>query len=269
MILSDLFSYILTAMFLYMTILHTQFKKKVPKLKRRLFISLMLFCFSLHAEPLKLALTTIPSVLEHGKADAPYNQLINAVLKQIELDVQADFIPSARANFLLDEEKIDCIFPIIPTQTRRLPTNRSVPINGIRAYLFSVPPNKFTTLTQLEDKVVAHLRGYIFGDLIKTNKTIFFFPVSSPHAALGVLKKGRAVAYLDYIPDLKFVLPSSEFAQLSYDVNSPVISTNDVMECRITPSAEVFLTEVNKSIKEFRANGKLKHFLGDYYVPLL
>jgi ABC-type amino acid transport substrate-binding protein len=233
-------------------------------------ISLLFFiAFNVNAQQVKLALTTIPHVLEHDVSDAPYNKLVSEILAKTKHNIYTEFMPSARANLLLNQQKLDCIFPIIPTQTRSIKTKQSVPINGIRAYVFNINNEPFTKLSQLNNKIVVYLRGYMFGDLIAENKTIKFFPVSSQNAALGMLKKNRAEAYIDYIPDLKFALSPTEFSSLNYDENAPVIVTDDVMECRSTAEVLMFLEELNQIIETLRQSGRLKKILGRYYVPIL
>ena len=230
-------------------------------------IVLFVFCvFDAKAKEIKLALTHIPKVLEFGNDNAPYNRFLKAFFEHSNLQPTLEFMPSSRANKLLNEKRIDCIFPIIPTNSRTISTQFSDPINGIRAHIFSLGPAVYTSLQQLRGKQVVYLRGYIFGDVIATEKSIGFFPVTSQQAALGMLKKQRADAYIDYVPDIRFVFNQADLKLLKYDPTAPVIKDFDRLECLNSPQGLEFLNSINRFLVVQKQQGHMTKLLGKYYV---
>ena len=215
---------------------------------------------------IKLALTHIPQVMEYNKPNAPYTRLINTIREQSKLEFESIYLPSSRANKLLNEQKLDCIFPILPTDNRDIPTAFSVPVNGIRAHIFSVKDKPYLGLDELTGLSVVYLRGYLFGDLIKHNTQINFFPVNSQAAAFSMLKKNRANAYLDYIPDIKYALNKKQIAELSFSEDNPVLSSFDRLECFDDEKTQAFLKVFDQQIMLLRKTGELKNILGKYYV---
>ena len=230
------------------------------------FLLAQCFVSVVFATEIRLVLTHIPRVMEYGKPDAPYNRLIRELDRTLPIDFSVEFMPSSRANKLLNAKQIDCLFPIIPLDDRATKTVLSAPVNGISAYLFSTHTEIYTDLSQLKGKMVVYLRGYLFGGLINEHPEIRFFAVSSQKAALGMLEKNRAVAYLDYIPDIRYVFTKRQMAKLKYDASSPIIRDFDRFECLDSPKSNEFLLRLNTSIKHLRETGELEKILGSYYV---
>lgn len=219
-------------------------------------------------EPVVVALTHIPKVLEYGRASNPYNRLVEILQAEIILPVRYDFMPSERGNRLLEKGKVDCIFPIIPANYKRAEkTSFSAPINGISLNLFALD-RKYKGLAELDGEIVVHLRGYLFANAKDEFPNIKFFPAASHDNAINMLKNGRASAYLDYMPDVKFSVPKEQMAQLQYDEENPVLKANDSFECKDTGPPKAFLSQVERVIRTLRAENKLKDVLGSYYVPV-
>mgnify|MGYP005989379361 CR=1 FL=1 len=236
---------------------------------------LILFCtclqtfsvFALQANKINLGLIVIPGVLEYKKPEAPYSQLFIQLSKALTVPFDVHYMPSARANKLLNSKKLDCIFPIIPSTRRAVATLLSQPVNGIRAYIFTNHRNVYSKINQLAGKRVVYLRGYVFGDLIERETKINFFPVTNQQAALNILFKQRADAYLEYIPDIKFALSASDFKKLYFDEPNPVIASNDYFECLDHPDSSKFINNLNEIMSQYRKDGKMKTILNNYFVP--
>lgn len=230
---------------------------------------LLLLCTPIKAkEPVVVALTHIPKVLEFGRANNPYNRLVEVLQAEITIPVSYDFMPSERGNRLLAVGKVDCIFPIIPANYKRAEkTSFSKPINGISLNLFALD-RKYKGLAELDGQIVVHLRGYLFANAKDKFPNIKFFPAASHGNAINMLKNGRASAYLDYMPDVKFSVSAEQMAQLRYDKENPVLQANDSFECKDTGAPKAFLKQVERIIKNLRSEDKLKKVLGSYYVPV-
>jgi ABC-type amino acid transport substrate-binding protein len=230
------------------------------------FVTLVFATGMTVAKELHVALTRIPKVLEFQAKDAPYNRFMSAFTAYSNVQFSQQFMPSSRANKLLREKKIDCIFPIIPPNSRHISTLLSNPINGIDAHIFTLGPRKYSTLKQLEGAHVAYLRGYLFGGIMDSHPLIGFLPVTTQNAALGMLKKKRVDAYIDYLPDIRFVFSKADFELLKYDAQSPVIQESDRMECLSSKEGKALIEELNTFVRFQRSQGTLPQLLGDYFV---
>lgn len=216
---------------------------------------------------LRLSLTHIENVMDVEDEQAPYNRLLRALSHQFDLQFDAEFYPSGRSNFLLDTGKIDCIFPIAMGVYRgEIETRFLEPVNRVSVHLFSFGDVTYTSLEQVRRKTVVYPQGYLFSDLIKDNPfEADFTPVISAHSGVEMLKKGRADAYLDYLPDLLFLLSDEELQGINYSVAHPVISTFDGFECRIEPVKRELLDSLNNAILTLKESGKLRELLGRYF----
>ena len=225
-------------------------------------------CYSMANNPAKVSLTHIPKVLDYDTPNAPYNKLIKKIKQQLTLDVDFQYMPSERGTRLLSQGKIDCIFPIIPGDyPRQEKTQFSAAVNGISLHLFALD-NIYTTLPELNQKVVVHLRGYLFANYVYNFPEVTFFPTANQLNALKMLKSGRASAYLDYIPDVRFSLPQSAFKQLKFDLNKPVLKSSDRFECKASGKPLQFLQHAEAVIGKLKKSGELKELLGAYYAPI-
>lgn len=226
-------------------------------------------CASVFAasQPVIVALTHIPKVLDHKAPSAPYNRFIERIKQDLSLDVDFRYMTSERGTGLLASAKIDCIFPIIPGDyPRKEKTQFSGPINGIALYVFS--ENKaYQNLDELKHQMVVHLRGYLFANYINQFPDITFFPVSNQLNALDMLKNKRAAAYLDYYPDVKFSLPEWDFSRLKFDSTSPLLTNSDRFECKSRGAPLKFLQHVDKVVAELHKKDEMKQVLGAYYAP--
>ncbi|NVK25830.1 MAG: transporter substrate-binding domain-containing protein [Gammaproteobacteria bacterium] len=241
---------------------------RVCLLRNILTIILLLQLPQALAKQVKIALTHIPKVMEYDTPDAPYTKLINVLRSEFGLEFEPIFLPSARANKLLNDKKIDCIFPIIPTSSRFVDTLFSSPVNGIRAHFFSKDGKQYKSIEELAGKTVVYLRGYLFADLIANNRQVSFLPVNSQQAAFMILAKQRADVYLEYIPDIRYTLSSEQMATLSYSKKHPIIKNNDRLECLTSERGKAFLKDFNDKIQILRASGELRKILGDYFVDI-
>lgn len=234
------------------------------------YLTLLLFVsFTVKGKvPVVIALTHIPQVLEFENEQAPYNKLIKAIEQKISVPTRYEFMPSERGNRLLAKGKIDCIFPIIPADYERSEkTAFSTPINGISLNLFALN-QRYKGFDELEGKIVVHLRGYLFANARKKYPSIKFFPASNQENALNMLKNGRASAYLDYLPDVRFSIPKEQMQLLQYDKENPVLKANDSFECKDSGHAKDFLKQLEKAVELLDTQGQLKTILADYYVPV-
>jgi ABC-type amino acid transport substrate-binding protein len=223
----------------------------------------------LHAEPLvdevKIGLAQLPGVLSFEEDNAPYNKLLKTLINSLPFKVTVDYYPTARLNLLLNTSKLDCIFPIAKGEyVRPIPTINSQPINTISMHLFTLTPPALVKLEQIDGKILTYPRGYLFSNLL-LNSNAMKMPVSSPSSAIGAMEKGRADAYLNYLPDLKFMLSSKEFGRLIFDKNKSLRTVSDVFECIDNSKNNTAISLINSELVKLKESGELKRILGTYY----
>ncbi|WP_338293161.1 transporter substrate-binding domain-containing protein [Planctobacterium marinum] len=216
---------------------------------------------------MKLSLTHIEGVMDVADEQAPYNRLLSVLTEQFGLQFDAQFYPSGRSNFLLDHGKIDCIFPIAKGVYRgEIETRFLEPVNRVSVHLFSYGDTTYTSLEQVRRKTVVYPQGYLFSNLINDNPfEADFTPVLTPHSGMEMLKKGRADAYLDYLPDLRFSLTAEELEGINYSSGNAIFSTFDGFECRIEPHKTAALEALNSAILSLKQSQQLQSILGNYY----
>lgn len=220
------------------------------------------------SEPhLDVALTTIEHVLEQDNEQAPYNRLIKHIKLKNSV-VKYRYMTSTRALRMLEQGKLDCVFPVIQDEHfAKQNLLFSQAINGVSLHLFSLTKS-YNNLAELNHKIVVHLRSYLFELEAKAYPEVHFYPVDNRQQMLTMLQQGRADAYLDYLPDLKFSLQQSDMQRLQYEPSSPVLAASDRFVCSNERAAKQFLAEVNTVLVELSRTGQLQQILGNYYQPL-
>ena len=208
----------------------------------------------------------LPKVLDSKLKSSPYNRLMAKLLARIDLPYSTQFVSSGRANALMHQGRLDCIFPVVPGGYQRsVPTILSDTTNNVSVHLFSAKPPGFTSLKEMEDKVIVYSRGMYFGDLFRKNKNIKFLAVDSEDIAIKLLFKNRADAYLAYYPDIKLSLDKEQYRQLVFDAMQPVAVSEDKLECADNAKNKAFIDKFNKELDKMKASGELKLILGDYF----
>lgn len=218
-------------------------------------------------QTLTLALTHIENVMDVENDQAPYNRLLAALMEQFDIEFNLGFYPSGRSNFLLDTGKVDCIFPIALGGYRgEVATRFLEPVNRVSVHLFSYGDITYTSLEQVRRKTVVYPQGYLFNNLIEDNPfEADFTPVLTAHSAVNMIKLGRAEAYLDYLPDLRFTLTEEEQEGLNYSPENPIFSTHDSFECSIEKDTGEAIDVLNSAIVSLKESGQLQLILGKYY----
>ena len=238
-------------------------------------VFLLLFAFissnCLAKDSFSIALIEIPGVLEFDNSDTPYGRLVKKIFRRGNIKTEFYYVPSSRAYKMLGEDKVSCIFPVVPNlNTQQIDRSIiSAPINAIGAYLFTLNSSKMPLkLESLENKIIVYRRGYLFGSILSYYPNVKFIPVASQQAAIGMLKKQRADALLDYLPDLKFVFSSETLNTLRYDLKLPVLYNSDRVQCVKNSNNIALINDVNSTIAHLRSNGELEKILGSYYLPI-
>lgn len=213
-----------------------------------------------------VGLSRIPGVLDE-KPSSPYNKLLNVISDKADIEFDGSFFPSIRSNHFFENRQIDCIYPIVKGDYHRpIKTIFSDRFNIVTSHFFTLQSPAISSLKDASQKIVAYQRGYLFATLVLDgNNNITFTPVDNTMAALQLLKTGKADAYLEYMPDLKFNLNKEGFEKLVTDINNPIQTIEEVMECANTEDNREILRAFNSVLADLKASGELKAILGDYY----
>lgn len=216
---------------------------------------------------IRIAVSRISGVTDKDDESAPYNRLLGALIEHTKFNIQRDYYPTARSNLLLEQQMVDCIFPIAEGAYRRdIQVIYSQSVNRVTTHLFSYGEQPFLHLSDVADEVVVYIRGYLFGELVKTQPyNVSFVPVDSHQSALQVLQSGRAKAYLEYMPDLRFALTASQIQPLRFAKAHPVQETFDIFECYASSQNAQFIKNLNQVLTRLKSTGQLQQLLGDYY----
>lgn len=222
--------------------------------------------FAIGQMSVSVGFSRVTGVLD-DQPDSPYNKLLNVLSKKAGIEFVGNFFPSVRSNYFLEKRQIDCIFPIVKGGYQRpIKTIFSAPFNVVTSHFFTLKLPAFTSLADASQKTVAYQRGYLFANLVVNDDyNISFVPVEDIEAAVTLLKTGKADSYLEYMPDLKFNLDDRDFEKLITDLNSPIQTIEDVMECTDTLKNRKILAAFDTALTELKASGELQVILGNYY----
>lgn len=238
------------------------------RLFKHLTVVLVTLSFTVFANnPVRVALTPIAQVLEQGDSSLPYSKLIEVMQQRLDVTTSYDYMQSDRAIRLFDAGKLDCVFPTMKFDSQQQPIEFSEPINGVALHLFSLGKT-YRSLSELEHKLVVHLRGYEFTREASQNPNVGFFSASEHKLAMEMLKNGRASAYLAYFPDIR-LLAADFNTQLQYQKTAPLYKSYDSFQCSNSQTSKYFLQQVNKLLRQLKSSGELKSMLGAYYEPVL
>lgn len=237
---------------------------------RRLFLALVFISTCVSAQdPLsvRLGLTIIHGVNDPGDQNAPYNRLLREIERVSGVDISSKFYSSSRVNHYLDNEVIDCIYPISKGAYRReIDTVYTDNFNTISSHFFTLSEPLLNSTDAAKGKTVVYIRGYLFANLVFNEELgIRFVPVESTETALALLRSKRADAYLEYMPDLRFTLSGDVFAEMKTDFAQPIQILDDVMECANTVENALVIDRFNAAITQLKTNGQLADILKNYY----
>lgn len=236
-----------------------------------LFVALFIATMTVKAtekqhQAIRLALMQVPGIMEYNAQDAPYNKLINHILKTSPVSISTQFLPYSRAEKRMRNNRIDCRFPVVwGKQKEDFPTLYSLTINQVSVYLFSYD-RAIGSLDEISGQTVIYLEDYDFGYWdIEDKEKVTFVPVVNQSNALKVLQSGRASALMDYYPDIKMSIPRATFAELKFAHDSPIKSFQDTIECTDTKRNRKFIAWINQQIETLKTSGRMHQLLGEHY----
>jgi ABC-type amino acid transport substrate-binding protein len=244
---------------------------KIPLKSRIAFVVLISFAsfqaqLATSAEPITIGYIDLPEVLDSSGKSAPYNELMARLLKRTGQPYNTLFIPSARSNYLLNQNRINCVFPVIPHFYKRsMPTLFSTATNKVTSHVFSISSPAVNSIKDLTGKMIAYRKGLIFGTLFDKFELVRFVPVDSESVALRLMRENRVDAYLAYYPDIKISMDENDRKQLFYSKEFPLTSSEDKLECTDNTLNKRFIEKFDAELNKMKASGELKQVLGSYY----
>ncbi|MCF2949766.1 transporter substrate-binding domain-containing protein [Paraglaciecola aquimarina] len=244
-------------------------------MNKRLFcftLYILFVCFTTHssavyaAKKIIIGYIDLPDVLDSSGKDAPYNEFMARILSRIENPYDTLFIPSARSNYLLQQKRIDCVFPVIPNFYQRSdPTIFSDTTNKVTSHVFTLKNDINDSLENLNGKMVAYRKGLIFGTLFDKYKYSRFVAVESEDLAIKLLQQKRVDGYLAYYPDITMSLSEKTLNLLHFDKEQPLTMSEDKLECVDTKNNRDFMEKFNQELHKMKLTGELQQILGRYY----
>ncbi len=218
------------------------------------------------AQVLKLGYIDLPEVFDSSGKGAPYNELMARLLKRIALPYDSRFIPSARSNAMMQQGRIDCVFPAIPHfYDRGIPTLLSEATNKVSSHIFSSESPAIKGIAEADEKIIAYRQGMNFGQLVNQYPNVDFVPVETQRNAMSLMYRRKVDGYLAYYPDIILSMSEMEFSRLHVSLDHPLSRSEDKLECSDTPNNRLFIQRFNQELQKMKTSGELRQVLGNYY----
>lgn len=238
---------------------------------RLIFTLLFLTCCYSHASKIPrndiyFAILETSGVLEADDPTRPYNKLMSRLIETAPFTIKTKYLSYEKAMVGLESQRVDCVFPVVRGKQRaHFETVYGESVNQIAVFLFSLE-GKFKSFQEVQKQTVLYYRGYDFGNWeLKDKHLVHLFAVENKRNVVKLLEKKRAIAYIDYLPDLKQSMSLADFSKLSYDPSYPLKHFEDTIECYQSEKNLEFINWFNDEIREMKATGELKTVLGNYY----
>ena len=238
---------------------------------RSIFILLLLIsCYSYAStapsNDIYLAILKTSGVLEPNDDTRPYNKLLSRLTETAPFTIKTQYLSYEKALVGLESKRIDCVFPVVRGKQREnFNTVYGEPVNKIAVYLFSLG-TVFGSFKEVQNETVLYYRGYDFGNWgLKDYNLVHLFAVENKDNVVRLLEKKRAIAYIDYLPDIKQSMTLTDFSKLKYDPSSPLKHFEDTLECYVSEKNTQFINWLNREIRIMRETEELKMILGNYY----
>lgn len=219
---------------------------------------------------IKIAINEIPLVLENGRADFPYNKVLNALNEHVPFNIELSFRSTSRAAASFNNRKSACLFP------GNLASNffnsnlkiESDAINVAKAYFIGTEViDAHQVLTNKDEKrIIGFVRGNSFGQQIRQLQHHSLVPLSSDSHSEKMLRRGRIDMILAYMPDFLDVLQLEDDLPLKYSEKSLFYTQEDNILCHSNEQTKEFVTAVNQQLTKMKKNGVLKELLGKAYL---
>lgn len=232
------------------------------------YLILVMSQSSAFATDVKLSLVNISQVQEANKPYLPYNRLIHDIELKTGLLFDKYFFPTARAYKVVNDGTFNCAFPADKSFLNE-PSEyvQTQVINSINTYIFTLDKPIYS-LEDLTEQPVLVIRGYSYSGILKHYPNIKWFPVKDADQAFNLLKKKRAIAYIDYLPDLKRSLSLEQFNQLVYAKDTPLTKTSDRFVCRNNQTGKEVIEKISLYLEKTMQTGEINTVLESYYFPL-
>lgn len=199
----------------------------------------------------------IEGVLEQG-LDLPYNQILNTLLEEPEIEFTMDFLHGLRAAKVFKEKSVDCLFP----GSKKLNDEdilESIPIYEAKAYFFA---EQAIGASGLVNKNTAQLkigfyRGNTFGGNLHKLSHHQLIAINSGADPIEMIEKGRINIFLNYFPDAINLVRSVEKGLLVFVEEDPFYSQNDSFLCHANQENRDFVNKLNLKIRQLIQTGQL------------
>jgi ABC-type amino acid transport substrate-binding protein len=186
-----------------------------------------------------------------------YNTIANHLF--VAPKINAFFIPPIRAELLLNNKEVDCLFPAnIATMKNTAPLSSSLAINVIKAFIFS--NNEYTNLGIFETKTLALRRGTSYGD-VKNTLQANFLELNTDEQGIKMLTKNRVEGVIAYYSDIIGVYKALNLPIPYFNPDFPVYVASEHLVCFDNAENNALIELTNQKIIQLQENGKLAEWL--------
>jgi ABC-type amino acid transport substrate-binding protein len=222
------------------------------------FVSALIINPALAQPEISILYSEIDYLFSNVKAKkGPYNKIADSLFN--ETHIQAFFLPPSRVGLIWQQKQADCIFPAnTNTMLDDGPLLSSLPINTVKAYLFSLQP--YAQVSDFNDKVIALRRGTTYGN-IRNKLTAQFVELNSDEQGIQMLAKHRVDGLIAYYSDAVGAYEAVKLAMHYYNHEQPVYVASEHLVCFDNAKNKLFISQTNQKINDLNTSGKLAEWL--------
>lgn len=208
-------------------------------------------------KPIKIANILIEN-LQENKA-FPYDRVWQEIIARLDVPVRTFYYPPARALSYFFEGHFDCVFP---AEIRYLAVKgnylQTSPVNYAKVYLVSKKQGKHYQDDNFSNlDLVAVQRGYTYGGKINELPENKRLVVNNIEQQIGLLMKGRADAFLVFVPDLYLVIDQKLTEKLWFEKGSPLSVHQENLVCWENESTRQLINSTDAILKKLQLDDLL------------
>lgn len=231
---------------------------------RHVFLTVLLLSEFILGKPVSAQddITILFSEIDYlfGRASekqGPYNKIADALFH--EPDIKTLFVPPSRSDLMWQEKEARCLFPAnVNTMQKDSPLLSSIPINTVRAYIFSLQP--YTSKEDFESKTIALRRGTSYGG-IRSQLKADFIDLNSDQQGIQILEKNRVDGLIAYFSDAIGAYESLDIDVHYYNPSLPVYVATEHLVCFDNPKNRILIEQTNHRIRALQQSGKLAKWI--------
>lgn len=214
-------------------------------------------------DELQIAVGEMPYLFSSDKnKQGSYNRFFDLMKRQMNLPFTLVYSPPARAEQEYASNRADCITPgDIANMPNKAKFIASLPYHYAKAYIYTRADQVvISSLTQLQNKVVATRRGFSYGGF-KFDTKVNLISVSKNKQSLEMLSKGRVDAFIAYEPDILHLLKTSKNTFFHKDPAFVLHQQPEKLVCHRSKQSLQFIEQFDTTLQQLQKSGQLQTVL--------